>query len=237
MAGYDASVARLVVTEPPEQAGVVLEFSQPQMIVGRSSVADLVLDDQYVSSRQAFVTVDPSGRVTISDLKSTGGTFVNDERLTGPHVLREGDLVRFADLVARFEPASAPDGPVAADTATLPLPQQPTQVLPVTEPANPVDPPVHPGPAGTESVDATTYTVTGTVIGTPAAGGLSLRLVDKNVGGDVPLAQGTTNLNGSFLLSATIPVEILAARHKSAPDLQVQVLLDGAVAASSAVAY
>ena len=238
------STPRLVVTEPTEQAGLILELSQPQLVIGRSNMADLVLDDQYVSGRQALVTVDPAGQVTISDLKSTGGTFVNDERLTGPHVLREGDLVRFADLVARFEPASAPDGPAATGAATLPLPQQPTQVLPVItqvlpviEPANPVDPPVHPEPADTGDGDARTYTVTGTVTGTPAAGGLSLRLVDKNVGGDVLLVRGMTDLDGSFLLSATIPIEILAARRKSAPDLQVQVTLDGAVAASSAVAY
>jgi hypothetical protein len=73
------------------------------MVIGHSDAADLVLADQFVSRRHALVSVDPSGQVTIQDLNSTGGTFVNDERLDGPRVLRAGDRVRFADLEARFE--------------------------------------------------------------------------------------------------------------------------------------
>jgi pSer/pThr/pTyr-binding forkhead associated (FHA) protein len=249
MATESVDHSRLVVIEPAERSGMILALSEPQMVIGRSNMADLVLDDQYVSGRQALVSVDLGGEVTIRDLKSTGGTFVNGERLTGPRVLRAGDLVRFADLVARFE-SGATDV-----TATESLPQPATQVLPTVEPAPNGDPPGPPqepmapetvttivpprafGPAGPEAVDATTYTVSGSVSGTPAVGGLTLRLVDKNVGGDVPLVTGTTGQRGGFVLSATIPVEILAARHKSAPDLQVQVMLNGGVAASSAVRY
>jgi hypothetical protein len=73
------------------------------MVIGHSDTADLALDDRFVSRRHAMVSVDPSGQVTIQDLNSTGGTFVNDERLDGPRVLRAGDRVRFADLKARFE--------------------------------------------------------------------------------------------------------------------------------------
>jgi hypothetical protein len=226
-----AGIPQLVVMEPTDQAGQILALTQPQMVIGRSNVADLVLDDHYVSGRQAIVSVDPSVEVTIRDLNSTGGTFVNDERLTGPRVLRAGDLVRFADLVARFEPGGARS---AEDTATMPLPQQVTRELPAV---TPVGPPEDPGLAGPEAVDAGMYAVTGTVSGTPAVSDLALRLVDKNVGGDVLLANGTTDRGGGFLLSATIPVEVLAARHKAAPDLQVQVMLNGSVAASSAVRY
>jgi len=211
---------------------MVFLLNKPQVVLGHSASADVVVDDPFVSERHAQVTVDDSGQVTIRDLNSTIGTFVNGERLTGPRVLRAGDLVRFADLVARFEPGGthATDG-----TATLPLLQQPTQELPTV--AVPVGPPKDPGPARPEAVDPSTYTVSGIVSGTPAVSDLALRLVDKNVGGDVPLVNGTTDRSGGFLLSATIPVEVLAARHKSAPDLQVQVLVNGSVAASSAVRY
>ena len=229
---YEVNTPRLIVIQPAEKTGLVLELSQPQMVIGRSNLADLVLDDQYVSGRQAIVDVDAGGEVTIRDLNSTGGTFVNDERLTGPQILRAGDLVRFADLAARFEPAGAS---VTDGTVTQPLPQQPTQALPTV--TAPVGPPRDTGPGGTDTVDATRYTVTGTVRGTPAVGGLALRLVDKNVGGDVTLATGTAGRDGGFLLRATIPVEVLATRHKSAPDLQVQVLVNGSVAAASAVCY
>src|SRR5580658_2188636 len=99
-----AGNARFVVTGPADQAGMILRLSAPELVIGHSDTADLVLDDRFVSRRHALVTIDASGLVTIRDLNSTGGTFVNGERLAGPHLLQAGDLVQFADLVARFEP-------------------------------------------------------------------------------------------------------------------------------------
>jgi pSer/pThr/pTyr-binding forkhead associated (FHA) protein len=97
------------------------------MVIGRSDAADLILDDRYVSRRHALVSVTANGSVTIHDLNSTGGTFVNDERLTGPRVLQPGDVVRFAGLAARFEPAVERD----TETAVLPETRLPdaTQVI------------------------------------------------------------------------------------------------------------
>jgi FHA domain len=129
MATDDLNVSRLVVSEPAEQVGLVLSFSRPEMVIGNSDTADLFLERQFVSRRHALVTVDSSGLVTIRDLNSTGGTFVNDERLAGPRALRPGDVVRFADLVARFEPGSSPGIPMAAADS-------PTQILPLHTGAN-----------------------------------------------------------------------------------------------------
>jgi Tc toxin complex TcA C-terminal TcB-binding domain/Neuraminidase-like domain/FHA domain/Putative peptidoglycan binding domain len=103
------TVPRLVVIEPPDRAGLVLAIDRPEMVIGHSDTADLVLDDRFVSRSHALVTTDESGVVTIRDLNSTGGTWVNNERITGPRSLRAGDLVRFADLVARYEAASESD--------------------------------------------------------------------------------------------------------------------------------
>jgi hypothetical protein len=109
-------VPRLVVTAPPELSGTVLPLSRPETLIGHSSTADLVLDDSFVSRRHALITIDDAGTATIHDLNSTGGTLVNGEPVDAPRLLRPGDLVSFADLVARFEPAStatASTGPVA----------------------------------------------------------------------------------------------------------------------------
>ena len=114
----DTSEPRLVVTEPDRQAGLVLSLSRAHMVIGHSETADLVLEDRFVSRRHTFVTVDPSGAVTITDLNSTGGTFVNGEQLEGPCVLRPGDLVQFADLVARFRATAPRASAPTADTAT-----------------------------------------------------------------------------------------------------------------------
>jgi hypothetical protein len=119
MVADDVATSRLVVTAPAEQAGMILSLSRPHMVIGHSDTADLILADEFVSRRHALVSVDSSGQVTIQDLNSTGGTFVNDERIDGPHVLMAGDRVRFADLEARFEPGGT-DIPVTAESAPEP---------------------------------------------------------------------------------------------------------------------
>jgi len=64
-----------------------------------------------------------------------------------------------------------------------------------------------------------------------------VQLVDKNVGGDVVLVAGRTSSDGRYTLTAQLSSAALRARHKSSPDLQTQVVLDGAVIASSIVRY
>ena len=113
---------RLIVVSPAEMAGTVLRLAVPQSLIGHSDSADVIIPDGFVSRRHAVVTADPAGQVMITDLNSTGGTFVNGERLTGPRVLADGDEVRFADLVARFEPGgpvAVPGGSPTAPTLSL----------------------------------------------------------------------------------------------------------------------
>ncbi len=209
-----ATGPRLVVIEPDEQAGVILGLSEPEMVIGNSDTADLVLDDQYVSRRHALVTVDASGQVAILDLNSTGGTFVNDERVTASRLLEPGDLVRFADVVARFEPGTS--------AAQVPTSQVPAAAMPTT----------------TMAADA--YTVTGTVRSPvlPGVGGLTVHLVDKNVGGDEELASTRTRGDGSYALGGlAVQQDYLAAHHKTRLDLQVQVFGAGSLLAESEVRY
>ena len=87
--------------------------------------------------------------------------------------------------------------------------------------------------------DPNLYVVRGSVIapGNPSVGGLALTLVDKNVGGDVLVAQGSTGAVGEYTIEADIAPDALKQRMKEAPDLQVQVLVGGAVVARSQVVY
>src|ERR1022692_3088098 len=236
MVKEEASPPRLVVTEPADRAGVVLALTGPEMVIGHSDTADLSLEDRFVSRRHALVTTDPTGTVTIRDLNSTSGTFVNDERLTAPRVLQPGDTVRFADLVARFEPGgTAPgSGVKSADSVTnvraTPAPQGPAdgdQVGSV-------------GSVGSAGSGFPTYTVTGTVTSPalPAVAGVSVQLVDKNVGGDQVLGTTQTGSDGSYSFSDLgIDPKYLAAQHKTQPDFQVQVLAGSQFLAASQVSY
>jgi hypothetical protein len=96
-----------------------------------------------------------------------------------------------------------------------------------------------PGGASTAGGQVGTYLVTGQVIapGSASVAGLAVRLVDKNVGGDVQLTTGSTDYSGGFALRAEIAYGELRKRHKAAPDLQVQITQGKKLVASSAVSY
>ena len=259
----DANAARLVVTGPADLAGQVFTLPSDEVVIGHSDTADLVFDDRFVSRRHALVTTDPSGAVTIRDLNSTGGTFVNDERLTGARVLRPGDVVRFADLTARFEqgapPATMAATTTAADAADA---SAQTRVLPAgpaspdggrapgsdtvphgsgtVTPASDAAPPGGGAVAESSRGGSSAYTVTGTVASPalPGAGGLTVQLLDKNVGGDQVLASTQTAADGSYSFGQVeISREYLAEHHKTQPDLQVRVSAGDQTLAASPVRY
>lgn len=62
-----------------------------EIIVGRSSDLDMVLVEEMVSRRHARIQLQ-NGQISIDDLNSTNGTFVNGERVTHAE-LQEGDRV------------------------------------------------------------------------------------------------------------------------------------------------
>ena len=68
--------------------------------IGRSPVADIVLDDPSVSRRHA-VLVHRGGRAVLLDDRSLNGIFVNGERV-GEAVLSDGDGIVIGHVLARY---------------------------------------------------------------------------------------------------------------------------------------
>ncbi len=66
------------------------------IVLGRASACDVVLSDSGVSREHARIEVDANG-VTIHDLKSRNGTWVNGERADGVK-LEVGDEVGIGRL-------------------------------------------------------------------------------------------------------------------------------------------
>ncbi len=66
--------------------------TQPSMIVGRDDSCDLTMAHPGVSKHHAMITRE-SGQISIKDLGSTNGTFVNGARITQV-VLNNGDEIR-----------------------------------------------------------------------------------------------------------------------------------------------
>jgi Neuraminidase-like domain len=92
---------------------------------------------------------------------------------------------------------------------------------------------------GDSEATAHTYLVTGSVQSPalPGVADVTVQLVDKNVGGDQVLASTRSSVGGAFSFSVVVSPAYLAKHSKSQPDLQVQVLTEENVLASSEVRY
>lgn len=98
------------------------EFLLPvsgQLYVGRSSEIDLVLMEDMVSRKHAQITVE-NGTVTIEDLGSTNGTFVNGERITKCEI-GKGDRVLIGTSIMKLVET---DSDAKTTTAGLEIPAQ-----------------------------------------------------------------------------------------------------------------
>jgi DNA-binding winged helix-turn-helix (wHTH) protein len=78
-------------------------------VLGRSADASVRIDAPGVSRRHARLVVTRE-EATVEDLASKNGTFVREQRLVAPHLLRDGDTLRLGRqlLVFRRGGASAP---------------------------------------------------------------------------------------------------------------------------------
>jgi len=95
-------------------------LAEPHVVIGRIAGVQIFLDHHTVSRRHAEMFCDPFGRWWIRDLRSTNGTFVNDEPVT-ERALAPGDRIAVGDFVLTFhveahDPAGAPGRVAAVDS-------------------------------------------------------------------------------------------------------------------------
>ena len=84
----------------PEAPDISLQ--KTPFLVGSSPACDLRLADPKASPHHARIDRTAGGYV-LTDLNSTNGTYLNDERIASPVSLRPGDEVRMGDIVVNFE--------------------------------------------------------------------------------------------------------------------------------------
>jgi two-component system, cell cycle response regulator len=82
-------------------AGLPFDLEPGTFTIGRAPACELMLDSPGISRRHAELVVDEHS-VTVRDLGSVNGTFVNETRIEAPVQLAGGDLLRFGVLVCRF---------------------------------------------------------------------------------------------------------------------------------------
>jgi pSer/pThr/pTyr-binding forkhead associated (FHA) protein len=126
-----------------------------EFIVGRGETGPGRLgDDTEISRRHARFGRDAEGHLTVEDLGSTNGTYINGRRVTAPTVLVGGDEIKVGRTVLRFEDGGRTEvrRSVAEPQATVVggatvQPSRPAR--PPEQPKAPA-PPAAPPPAGPE---------------------------------------------------------------------------------------
>src|SRR3954470_11799410 len=88
--------------------------------------------DREISRRHARVSRGAEGILTIEDLKSANGTFVNGERIDGPRTLDVGDVVKMGQTVLQVTDASGAV-PVAAEELVVTTGGAPGRRLPLED--------------------------------------------------------------------------------------------------------
>lgn len=84
-----------------ESAGRRYALTPPATVVGRGREADVRLDDPNVSRTHAEFRAE-GGTWTVADLGSTNGTRLHGQPVSGPQVLRSGDVLQIGTTEVRF---------------------------------------------------------------------------------------------------------------------------------------
>ena len=224
--------ARLEVVAGMEAKSFALTKAKYQ--VGRAPGSDIQLPEDSVSSGHAQLER-AGGGWRLTDLQSTNGTFVNDQRIDSVE-LKPGDRVRFGEVRVKFA-QDAPQQALRSGTAVMPSRSDTTFVaatrripawgygvaafvvvalgvgifllrdtLPPTPPADPIDGPLQARRLWTLEVAG------GGVVGTPALGKINdddfLDVVIPERGGFVTAVDGE---EGKVIYRQQVPEKIMAS--------------------------
>jgi diguanylate cyclase (GGDEF)-like protein len=77
--------------------GKMFELGGSQIIIGRATDADIRLDDDGVSRTHAKMDCAAGGEITLADMGSTNGTFVNGSQIKS-QLLKDGDRIQIGSV-------------------------------------------------------------------------------------------------------------------------------------------
>ena len=163
---------RLVVRQGPNP-GQVFELDRNEVSIGRDIANDIVINDAEVSRKHARLTLE-ADRYKIEDLNSTNGTYIDGQRLIGPHLLAIGEVIMFGDNVGVVfdgesvdldatvpSPVELGSTPVAAIAAPVESPPQPALIpapqvsnIPKPQPTIPELPPQEAQETGSRPINS-----------------------------------------------------------------------------------
>jgi predicted component of type VI protein secretion system len=119
--------------------GTEFPLEESEIMIGRDSTCNLVINDAEVSRKHARVIWQASNYV-IEDVGSTNGTFINGKRLTAPFVLQGGETITLGEnIVLIFEHTTDPDA-TRMSAAIKAVYKEKAEVSPAPEPEKPSSP-------------------------------------------------------------------------------------------------
>ncbi len=93
---------RLVVARASGHDPGMIYDLDGDLVLGRGDHAEIRLEDPFASSRHARI-YEQAGTLVVEDLRSTNGTYLNEELLDTPRPLHPGDHLRIGESEFVFE--------------------------------------------------------------------------------------------------------------------------------------
>ena len=88
----------LIITEGSMRGMTIQLVPGNQVTIGRSPTCTIVINDTYASSKHAKIFND-GNKWIVEDLGSTNGTYLGNQKLKSPMIMRTGDTIRIGQTV------------------------------------------------------------------------------------------------------------------------------------------
>jgi len=98
-AARDACLVHIYPTGPA--MGTRYPLGTHELVLGRGEDCDIRIQDHSVSRRHVRIETTPEGYF-VCDLRSTNGTFVNDNQIDSTCLLQDGDYLRVGNCIYRY---------------------------------------------------------------------------------------------------------------------------------------
>ncbi|HEY8924099.1 MAG TPA: ATPase, T2SS/T4P/T4SS family [Polyangia bacterium] len=114
---------KLTITEKGGETKA-LSFDKSEVMIGRVQGNDIVLSKGNISKRHTKIE-SSAGQLTVSDMKSTNGTYVNGRKIAEPTAVRGGDKIFVGDFLIVLDPGGAASERTSSGAKRMPGPPPP----------------------------------------------------------------------------------------------------------------
>jgi diguanylate cyclase (GGDEF)-like protein len=100
-----SNLSRYITIRSPHEALREHMLNPGKNTIGRDANCEIHVSDAAASRRHAYITYEiGANSITILDLNSTNGTFINGKKISNPHEIEVNDVLRIGRLLISFLP-------------------------------------------------------------------------------------------------------------------------------------